>query len=271
MGVLPRPAGRVTSGRILVHGVDLLGVSPEQRRRVRGGRIAIVFQDALSSLNPVLPIGYQIGETIRAHQRMPRAQLKRKVIELLEMVKIPGAQRRARDYPHQFSGGMRQRAAIAMALALDPEVLIADEPTTALDVTIQAQIMNLLGNIRDEHQMGLILITHDMAVAAEIADTVAVMYAGRVVEAGPLDTVYRRSAHPYTRALLACIPQQDGGTGPLTAIRGAPPDLANLPEGCAFRPRCSYANESCQMQPPAYQVTPERRSTCHRWQEVIHA
>jgi oligopeptide transport system ATP-binding protein len=271
MGVLPRPSGRVVSGQVLVHGVDLLAVPAGQRRRVRGSRIAIVFQDALSSLNPVLPVGYQIAETIRAHRRMPRAQLKRKVTELLELVRIPGAQRRARDYPHQFSGGMRQRAAIAMALALDPEVLIADEPTTALDVTVQAQIIGLLGSIQAERQMGLMLITHDMAVAAEIADSVAVMYAGRVVETGALDTVYRRPAHPYTRALLGCIPRQDGRAGPLTAIGGAPPDLARLPEGCAFRPRCSYAEELCRTRPPIHQVTADRQSACHRWQEVIGA
>jgi oligopeptide transport system ATP-binding protein len=268
MGILP-DAARVTSGSVRLHGVDVLGLDATMRRRIRGRRVAMVFQDALSALNPVLPVGYQIAEMFRVHQRLPRRAARQRAVEMLDLVRIPAAERRASDYPHQFSGGMRQRAMIAMALALDPDVLIADEPTTALDVTVQAQIMELIAELQAQRNMGLILISHDMGVVADVADRVVVMYAGRVVERASAAELYRRPAHPYTRALLDAIPRRATRGQPLAALPGAPPDLARLPEGCALRPRCPMAIEQCKVLPPRYEVGPGRISACHRWQEVL--
>ncbi len=209
MGILDTPPGYITGGEVRYRGVDLLKLKEEQRRQVRANRIAMVFQDALSALNPVFTVGFQLGELFRKHRGMSRADAKKRSIELLDQVKIPAAKQRVGEYPHQFSGGMRQRVMIAMALALDPEVLIADEPTTALDVTVQAQIMNLLAEVQRERNMGLILITHDMGVVADVADRISVMYAGRVVEEAPVYDIYARPAHPYTKALLESIPRVD--------------------------------------------------------------
>jgi oligopeptide transport system ATP-binding protein len=269
MGTLP-PRARVTAGAVRFRGVDLLSLPERERRKLRGAEIAMVFQNALSALNPVLTIGRQLAEPFEVHRGLSRSAAKQRAAELLELVRIPAARDRVNDYPHQFSGGMRQRAVIAMALALDPEVLIADEPTTALDVTVQAQIMRLLAEIEQDRQMGLVLITHDMGVVADIADRVAVMYAGSVVEEASALEIYTRPAHPYTKALLRSIPQSAAKGRRLDAIRGAPPDLARVPPGCPFHPRCDYARERCRTDvPPAYAVSEAHSSRCHFWQEVV--
>jgi oligopeptide/dipeptide ABC transporter ATP-binding protein len=269
MGILPRQA-RITGGQVRLHGVDLLSLDPAQLRRLRGRRIAMIFQDSLSALNPVLPVGFQIAEIFRAHQKMGRRESNQRAIEMLELVRIPAAARRAREYPHQFSGGMRQRVMIAMALALDPDVLIADEPTTALDVTVQAQIMELLAELQQRRRMALVLITHDLGVVADCADDIAVMYAGRVVEQAPAAPLYSSPQHPYTRALLKAVPQRGTCGQPLTILQGTPPDLARMPEGCAFRPRCTEAVEACAAVPPLYRPGPGRSSACHHSKEAAH-
>jgi oligopeptide transport system ATP-binding protein len=271
MGILDTPPGYVTGGEVRYRGVDLLKLKEEERRQVRANRIAMVFQDALSALNPVFTVGFQLGELFRKHRGMSRADAKKRSIELLDQVKIPAARQRVGEYPHQFSGGMRQRVMIAMALALDPEILIADEPTTALDVTVQAQIMNLLAEVQRERNMGLILITHDMGVVADVADRISVMYAGRVVEEAPVYDIYARPAHPYTKALLESIPRVDLKGQQLSVIKGLPPTLTNIPPGCPFAPRCRYARDVCRQDPPppAYQVSPNRTARCHFWQEVV--
>ena len=263
MGVLPAGSGRVSRGQVVLHGRDLLRLKAEERRAVRGAQVGMVFQDALSALNPVLSVGYQIGEGCRVHLGMSRRAARRRAVELLELVGIPDARRRADDYPHQFSGGMRQRVMIATALAADPEVLIADEPTTALDVTVQAQILLLLAKLQADRQMSLMLITHDMGVVAGMADDILVMYAGRVVEQGPADEVFDRPAHPYTRALLDSICTADQKGKPLRVISGQPPDLGNLPSGCPFRTRCPQTVELCRTRPPVTQVSPGHFGACH--------
>jgi oligopeptide transport system ATP-binding protein len=271
MGVLDTPPGHVTRGEVRYRGVDLLPLPEDERRRVRANRIAMIFQDALSALNPVYTVGFQLGELFRVHRGMSRRDARRRAVELLDQVRIPAAKSRAGDYPHEFSGGMRQRVMIAMALALDPEVLIADEPTTALDVTVQAQIMALLAEQQRQRGMGLVLITHDMGVVAGVADRIAVMYAGRVVEEAPVHDIYSRPAHPYTKALLASIPRLDRRGGPLDAIRGLPPALTAIPAGCPFHPRCSYARDLCRQDPaPApYAVAPGHAARCHFFREVV--
>ncbi|HEY3559077.1 MAG TPA: ABC transporter ATP-binding protein [Kribbella sp.] len=263
MGVLPAQVGRVGRGRVVLDGQDLLQLPAEQRRTVRGARVGMVFQDALSALNPVLPVGYQIGEGCRVHLGMSRRAARRRALELLELVGIPDAARRIDDYPHQFSGGMRQRVMIATALAADPEILIADEPTTALDVTVQAQVLQLLAKLQADRQMSLMLITHDMGVVAGMADDILVMYAGRVVEQGPADDVFERPAHPYTRALLDSICTADRKGQPLRVISGQPPDLGNLPSGCAFRTRCRQAADVCKTFPPVASVSSVHHAACH--------
>ncbi|HEU4425268.1 MAG TPA: ABC transporter ATP-binding protein [Pilimelia sp.] len=271
MGILDTPPGYVTGGEIRYRGVDLLKLSEERRRRVRANRIAMIFQDALSALNPVFTVGFQLGELFRIHRGTSRAEGRKRAIELLDLVRIPAARQRVRDFPHQFSGGMRQRAMIAMALALDPEVLIADEPTTALDVTVQAQIMTLLAELQSERNMGLILITHDMGVVADVADRISVMYAGRIVEEAPVYDIYARPSHPYTKALLESIPRVDLKGQELNVIRGLPPALTDVPAGCAFNPRCRYVQDVCRVDPPPplYHVSENRGSRCHFWQEVM--
>jgi oligopeptide transport system ATP-binding protein len=230
----------------------------------------MIFQDALSSLNPVFPVGWQIAEMFRIHTKVSRKDAKRKAVELMDRVRIPGAASRVGDYPHQFSGGMRQRIMIAMAIALDPEVLIADEPTTALDVTVQAQVMELLADLQMESRMGLILITHDLGVVADVADRIAVMYAGRVMETSLVGDIYANPAHPYTRGLLESIPRIDQKGHELRAIKGLPPNLMKIPAGCEFRPRCPMAQEICaQERPPLREVVPGRFSACHFAEEVL--
>ncbi|WP_205324775.1 ABC transporter ATP-binding protein [Glycomyces sp. YM15] len=269
MGILDTPPARITAGEVRLQGVDLLKLDAESRRGVRANHIAMVFQDALSALNPVWSVGFQIGELFRVHRGLSRAEAKAKAIELLDLVGIPDAKRRVGHYPHQFSGGMRQRVMIAMALALDPEILIADEPTTALDVTVQAQIMRLLKDIQTERNMGLILITHDLGVVADVADEVAVMYAGEVVERAGIRDAFKRPAHPYTKSLLRSIPRVDTVGQELEVIRGLPPNPANLPSGCPFHPRCFAAEDECVTDvPPWLEPADGHGSRCHFAEEV---
>ncbi len=269
-GTLDTPPAFVTNGQIRYRGVDLLKLPESERRQVRANHIAMIFQDALSALNPVFSVGFQLAEPFRIHKGMSRSEAKKRAIELLDMVKIPAASQRVNDYPHQFSGGMRQRVMIAMALALDPDVVIADEPTTALDVTVQAQIMTLLAELQAERNMGLILITHDMGVVADVADRISVMYAGRIVEEAPVLDIYATPAHPYTKALLESIPRLDLKGQQLKVIKGLPPNLVDIPPGCAFNPRCAFARDQCRVdpQPERQTVADGRRSACHFWEEV---
>ncbi|MFJ8229397.1 ABC transporter ATP-binding protein [Streptomyces sp. NPDC094448] len=270
MGILDSPPGRVSGGQVLFRGRDLLTLKEAERRRVRGAEIAMIFQDALSALNPVLSVGTQLAEMYTVHRKLKRKEARARAVELMERVGIPAAAERAGDYPHQFSGGMRQRIMIAMALALEPALIIADEPTTALDVTVQAQVMELLAGLRDEFAMGLILITHDLGVVADVADRIAVMYAGRIVETAPVHAIYRAPAHPYTRGLLDSVPRLDQKGHELYAIRGLPPNLQRIPPGCAFHPRCPIARDICRTDvPPLYEAGPGRLSACHFWRETL--
>jgi oligopeptide transport system ATP-binding protein len=272
MGILDSPPGFVTAGTVRFQGRDLLTMAEDERRIVRGRRIAMIFQDALSSLNPVFSVGFQIAEMFRVHEGLSRKEGMAKAVEMMERVRIPAAKERVRDYPHQFSGGMRQRIMIAIAIALSPDVLIADEPTTALDVTVQAQIMELLAELQAESNMGLILITHDLGVVADVADKIAVMYAGRIIEQALVHDIYAHPAHPYTKALLQSIPRVDLKGQELFSIKGLPPNLLRIPEGCEFHPRCIYAQDRCREdRPPLYDVGPRRGSACHYWREVLHA
>ncbi|MET9448780.1 ABC transporter ATP-binding protein [Streptomyces cinerochromogenes] len=271
MGILDTPPARITGGRILFQGRDLLTLKGEERRRIRGAAMAMIFQDALSALNPVMTVGDQLGEMFVVHRGMSRKDARARAVELMERVRIPAAAQRVRDYPHQFSGGMRQRIMIAMALALEPALIIADEPTTALDVTVQAQVMDLLAELQREYRMGLILITHDLGVVADVADRIAVMYAGRIVESAPVHDIYKAPAHPYTRGLLDSIPRLDQKGQQLYAIQGLPPNLTHIPPGCSFHPRCPLARDVCRTdEPPLYQVDEDRGSACHFWRECLH-
>jgi oligopeptide/dipeptide ABC transporter ATP-binding protein len=270
MGILDTPPARVAGGQVRYKGVDLLKLDEGTRRHVRANKIAMIFQDALSSLNPVFTVGWQLSELFRKHHGMSRKEAKVKAIELLDMVGIPAAKARVDDFPHQFSGGMRQRVMIAMALALKPDVIIADEPTTALDVTVQAQVMSLLADLQREMQLGLILITHDMGVVADVADKICVMYAGNAVEQADVYQIYEKPAHPYTKALLESIPRVDQKGQQLTVIKGLPPALVDPPPGCSFHPRCRFATERCSTEePPLYDVPGGRASACHYWEEVM--
>ena len=271
MGIIDSPPGFVTGGSVRFRGVDLLRLAERDRRKVRGQRIAMIFQDALTALNPVFTVGWQIGEMFRKHRGMSKGEAREEAIRLMELVKIPLAADRVDGYPHEFSGGMRQRVMIAMALALDPDIIIADEPTTALDVTVQAQIMELLAELQSQTGMGLILITHDLGVVAEVADRVVVMYAGSKVEEAPIDELYATPRHPYTLGLMQSIPRPDIHTERLKPIEGSPPDLMAIPSGCPFRPRCPYAKDLCATtKPPLVEVGPGRVSACHFTDEVAN-
>jgi oligopeptide transport system ATP-binding protein len=271
MGILDMPPAFITRGEVRFAGDDLLTLPEKRRRHVRGERISMIFQDALSALNPVYPVGWQIAEMFRTHRGTSRSEATRAAVELMDRVHIPSAAARVGDYPHQFSGGMRQRVMIAMAIALEPDILIADEPTTALDVTVQAQIMDLLSELQRDTGMGLILITHDLGVVAQVADRVAVMYAGRIVETATIDDLYARPAHPYTEGLIASIPRLEQKGNRLTPIGGAPPNLTRVPPGCSFHPRCPRARGNCRVdEPPLYDVGPGRASACHYYEEVLH-
>ncbi len=270
MGILDTPPGFVTGGSIKFRGQDLLTMPREERRKLRGAAMAMVFQDALSALNPVFTVGFQIGEQFRTRTGASRSEAKRQATELLDLVKIPNARQRVNEYPHQFSGGMRQRVMIAMSLALDPELLIADEPTTALDVTVQAQIMDLLSEIQSERHMGMILITHDLGVVAGVADRIAVMYAGRIVEEANVFDLYAKPCHPYTLALLESIPRLDLKGRELHTIKGLPPNLLRPPTGCPFHPRCPQVRaERCSdVLPELIQLGQGRASACHYAEEL---
>jgi peptide/nickel transport system ATP-binding protein len=270
MGILDMPPAVIRSGQVLFEGRDLLAMDDDARRQIRGQGIAMVFQDALSALNPVFPVGWQIAETLRRRAGLSKPDALARTVELMERVKIPAARTRVRDYPHQFSGGMRQRVMIAMALALGPKVLIADEPTTALDVTVQAQIMDLIADLRQEIDMAMILITHDLGVVAGVADRIAVMYAGRIVEGADVHPLYGSPAHPYTKALIDSIPKIHQQGQPLRTIAGLPPNLVRIPPGCPFHPRCPTAEDVCRTDlPPAIDLGNGRLSACHFAREVL--
>ena len=257
-------SGRVSDGSIEFGGEDLTRVSDQRLREIRGNQIAFIFQEPMSSLNPVLTIGTQVAEPIWLHHKKSWSEAFEQAGELLQRVAIPDAVKRLEDYPHQFSGGMRQRVMIAMALACQPKLIIADEPTTALDVTVQAQILSLLKNLTKEANSSLILITHDLGVVARYADNVAVMYGGRVVETASARELYKNPQHPYTEGLMASIPKLDGDPGSrLYTIEGQPPDLSNLPSGCSFHPRCPYAQDKCTMTKPTLsEVAPNHLRAC---------
>jgi len=265
------PPGEVVGGEVLYRGRDLRHADEREIRRVRGARIGIVFQDPLSSLNPALPIGSQIAETILAHEAIGRAEAMARAVRLLERVGVADAPRRAADYPHHFSGGMRQRVLIAAAIACRPEIIIADEPTTALDVTVQAKILRLLYDLQQEMAASMLLITHDLGVVAAMADDVLVMYAGQVVEQADVDTLFHQPRHPYTRALLACMMGvEDDRAVPLTPIAGSPPDLRDPPPGCRFAPRCPAAEAACSAWAPvALRLTDNHVIACRRATEAL--
>ena len=263
--LIAQPPGRISSGSVLFDGQDLLQLGADELRRVRGDRIAMIFQDPMTSLNPLLTLGGHVMESLRLHRGLNGAQARTRAIELLDRVGIADARRRIDDFPHQASGGMRQRVMIAAALACEPQLLIADEPTTALDVTIQAQILELLDALRRDTGMAVILITHDMGVVAECADRVLVMYAGRIVEEASVATLFASPGHPYTEGLLRSIPRADREVERLTAIRGMVPPLQALPEGCRFHPRCDYSRPACAAAvPPLLPLLPRQRAACIR-------
>ncbi len=270
MRLVPTPPGKIVNGEVLFQGKDVLKMSDEQVRAIRGNDIAMIFQDPMTSLNPVLTINRQISESLILHMNMNKEQAKARAIELLEMVGIPNAAERVDQYPHQFSGGMRQRVMIAMALSCNPKLLIADEPTTALDVTIQAQILDLMRNLQSETGAGVMMITHSMGVVAGMADRVQVMYAGHIVETASTEVIFADPRHPYTIGLMKSIPRLDArDKEKLQPIRGLPPDLIDLPDMCPFVPRCNYAREKCeQKNPPLMEVRPGHLSACWFYDEV---
>lgn len=246
MGLVASPPGKIVGGAVSFQGNDLVGASYEELRELRGDRVAYIFQDPLSTLHPLYKVGDQLIEAMQAHRRMPQKEARARAIELLDSVRIPNAARRVDNYPHEMSGGMRQRVSIAMALANEPDVIIADEPTTALDVTVQAQILSLLDDLRRERDLAIVFITHDFGVVAQLCDRVAVMYAGRIVEEGPTAAILDDPQHPYTKRLMACVPELGGGKRELHAIAGLPPAVDRLPQGCAFAPRCEFAQDVCR-------------------------
>ncbi len=264
MRLIPEPPGKITGGEVLFEGRDLLKMDMDEIRHVRGNKIAMIFQDPMTSLNPVLTIGRQVTEALELHMGMDKAQARKRAIELLDMVGIPNPAQRIDDYPHQFSGGMRQRVMIAMGLSCNPRILIADEPTTALDVTIQAQIVDLVKRLRDEIGMAIIWITHDLGVVAGLVKRVNVMYAGYIVESGPVKEIYARPRHPYTIGLLGSLPRLDESTRTrLRSIEGLPPDLISPPPGCPFAPRCEYALDRCRQENPTLEpVGLEHSAAC---------
>ena len=264
MRLLPRPWGSIESGHIVFHGQDLVELSIEQMRKIRGRQIAMIFQEPMTALNPVQKIGKQVGEIFRLHTDFSSEQITLKSIEMLKRVGIPEPEQRLGEYSHQISGGMRQRIMIAMSLVTNPALLIADEPTTALDVTIQAQILELIQKIQKETKMTIIFITHDMGVIAQICDQVMVMYAGKIVEFGPVHTIFARPAHPYTQGLLASIPRLDAvPKSILNMIKGTVPSLYDLPEGCRFRTRCPVARPECRIEPPLINLDKHHGVSCH--------
>jgi peptide/nickel transport system ATP-binding protein len=271
--LIAMPPGRIVEGRILWRGRDLVPLPPEEMNRIRGKEIAIVFQEPMTSLNPVYTVGEQIAEVVRLHENVGRRAALNKTVEMLRLVHIPNPERRLHDYPHQFSGGMRQRVMIAMALSCNPQLLIADEPTTALDVTIQAQILELLQEMKSRFGMAIMLITHAMGVVAETAQRVVVMYAGKVIEEAPVEKLFGRPSHPYTKGLIRSIPRIDKAATRKTrleAIAGVVPSLLDPPPGCRFAPRCPYAIAVCrEAVPPLREIEPGHRVACVRAEEVM--
>lgn len=267
MGLIPQPPGSVDGGSAIYEGRDLLKLNDRELQSVRGRKIAMIFQDPMTALNPLMTVGQQITEMTRLHLGLSRKEANRHAAEMLEMVGISGAAKRLRDYPHQFSGGMRQRVMIAMALSCEPDLLIADEPTTALDVTIQAQILDLLVDLQKRKGTSIILITHDLGVVAGACDRVMVMYAGQIVEKSDVEPLFDTPKHPYTSGLLQSLPRMDRSQSELIAIPGQPPDLANIPAGCAFRQRCTHAVQQCENEVPALaSVGTNRHAAC--WVEM---
>jgi oligopeptide/dipeptide ABC transporter ATP-binding protein len=269
LGLVPKPPAVYPKGRILWKGIDLLTTPDRELREIRGGEISMIFQDPMTSLNPVYTIGHQIAEMVRVHERISAKVAKLRAIEMLDLVGVPNPQQRVDDYPHQFSGGMRQRAMIAMALSCNPELLIADEPTTALDVTIQAQILEILEKSARELNVAVLLITHDLGVVAGICDRVAVMYGGRIVEEAPVDDLFERPLMPYTWGLMKSIPQMDkSSTKRLYTIPGSPPVMSRPPKGCAFAARCEFAIDKCNTEVPELEAYADGRLVrCHRVNE----
>jgi len=262
--LLPKASAAITGGRVLFEGQDLLRNSEAEMREIRGARISMILQDSLTSLNPAFTVGAQVAEAIALHQRGRRRGLRRRVIHALRRVRIPDPESHVDDYPHVLSGGMRQRVAGAIALACNPALLIADEPTTALDVTVQAQYLRLLKDVQRESGMSMLFVTHDFGVVARMCDRVAVMYAGRIVETAPTREIFANPRHPYTRALLECLPAVDGPAHELISIEGQPPDVAHMPTGCRFAPRCAMAADVCRSYPAETTVTSEHRVSCWR-------
>jgi len=270
MGLLPFPQARVPRGEVLLHGEDLLGFDARGMRQIRGNKISMIFQDPMSSLNPFLKVSTQLAEMLEIHKGLRGKEAFEQVVQMLERVGIPDARARATEYPHQFSGGMRQRVMIAMMLLNQPELLIADEPTTALDVTIQAQILDLLRDLQRDHGTAITLITHDLGVVAGLADHVLVMYSGKTMEAGPTEALFARPAHPYTLGLLRSLPRVDATEhARLYSIPGRPPDLNARPPGCPFAPRCTFVRDVCHDTfPEEVEIGPGHRSACHATEEV---
>jgi oligopeptide/dipeptide ABC transporter ATP-binding protein len=270
MGLLPQPPARIAAGSVRFAGEELTTASPNRMEKIRGAGISMVFQEPMTSLNPVFTIGEQIMETVRAHERMSASAQRERAIEMLDRVGIASATKRLNDYPHQLSGGQRQRVMIAMSLACRPKLLIADEPTTALDVTIQAQVLDLLMDLRDELGMAIMIITHNIGVIAEVADRVLVMYAGRIVEQSPAADLFDAPQHPYTKGLLACVPTLQQDRHRLIAIPGSLPEPARRPPGCRFAPRCTYRIEACRKAIPPLVVRREHRAVaCIRADELV--
>jgi len=262
MGIIPNPPGQVSSGEILFEGEDLLKKNNHQMRKIRGKDIAMIFQDPMTALNPVIVVGEQIAEVIRLHDKVSKAEANRRAVDMLKLVGIPAE--RFSEYPHQFSGGMKQRVVIAIALACNPKLLIADEPTTALDVTIQAQVLEMMAGLKKKFNTSMILITHDLGVVAEVCDRVAITYAGRVVESGTLEDIYDHAKHPYTLGLFGSIPSLEEETERLQPIEGLMPDPAHLPQGCEFHPRCSRCMEQCRtIRPANVEIAPGHMVRCH--------
>jgi len=266
LGLLPKPAGKIAAGRIFFDGRDLVTLREAEIRHIRGNDISMIFQEPMTSLNPVYTVGFQVQEAIRKHRHMNKRESRAEAIKMLGLVGIPEPEARIDDYPHQMSGGMRQRVMIAMALSCHPQIMIADEPTTALDVTIQAQILDLIGRLKEEIGMSVMLITHDLGVVAEISQRVMVMYAGKVVESADVKELFANPAHPYTVSLFKSLPKIGGRDGALEAIPGMVPSLLNLPKGCAFQERCFKTESRCQQAPPWREITPSHMVRC--WEPV---
>jgi oligopeptide/dipeptide ABC transporter ATP-binding protein len=269
MRLIPQPPGRIVQGQIVYNGRNLLDLSAAQMRKIRGKEISMIFQEPMTSLNPVFTVGEQIAEAIRLHEGLGRRDAMDKTVEMLKLVHIPNAERRVKEYPHQLSGGMRQRVLLALGLLLDPQVIILDEPTTALDILTQRAVIDVLRRLKHELGFSMIFISHDLSLAAELADRIGTMYAGRIVELGDVNEIFYRPRHPYTLGLLKAVPTLAGDVAGLSSIPGSPPDLIHMPSGCKFHPRCPYMVGSCvESEPELFKVGERHVSACFRWQDV---